>query len=89
MRVYIPFDDGSAVSYDGKEFTIHKQPVGIDANLRALAEGTAERVWRERRKDLVKALEDAWWREQARRRQTGMKKIYSKRIVRSAEVESS
>ena len=89
MRVYIPFDDGSAVSYDGKEFTIHKQPVSIDANVRALAEGTAERMWRERRKDLVKALEDVLWRERVRRKQAGMKKVYSKQIARHAEFESS
>ena len=26
MRVYIPFDDGSSVSFDGKEFLLHKKP---------------------------------------------------------------
>lgn len=81
MRVYISFGDGSAVSYDGKTFTLHKQPIGIDADLSAFfaaSGGMAVRSWRERRKELVSALENAWWREFTRLKKTSMKKIYSK-----------
>ena len=80
MRVYIPFEDGSVVSYDGKMFTLHRQPVDIDADLSALSEGTAVRLWRERRGDLVRALETAWWKERQRRREKVAKKIYSKDV---------
>ena len=80
MRVYIPFDDGSVVSYDGKKFTIHKRPVDIDADLSALSEGKAALMWRERRKELVNVLESAWWKEHRRRREREMKKLYSKEL---------
>ena len=30
MRVYIPFDDGSSISFDGDGFTIHRKPKDID-----------------------------------------------------------
>ena len=80
MRVYIPFEDGSVVSYDGKMFTLHRQPVDIDADLSALSEGTAVRLWRERRGELVRALETAWWKERRRRREKEAKKIYSKDV---------
>lgn len=81
MRVYISFNDGSAVSYDGKTFTLHKRPVGIDADLSAFfaaSGGMAVRSWRERRRELASALENAWWKEFAQRKKTSMKKIYSK-----------
>ncbi|MDR3264582.1 MAG: hypothetical protein LBT15_01085 [Synergistaceae bacterium] len=74
---YIPFEDGSAIAFDGKEFTIHKRPVEIDANLDALSDGQAERAWRERRGEIVRALEAAWWRLEERRKQEKPKKMYS------------
>jgi len=77
MQIYIPFDDGSAISYDGKKFTIHKRPVGIDADLSELSEGTAKNVWRFRRKELVKALESSWWKEHEHRRKNKTKRVYS------------
>ena len=77
MQVYIPFDDGSAISYDGKKFTIHKCPIGIDADLSELSDGTAGNMWRFRRKELVKALEGAWWKEQKCRKESETKRIYS------------
>ena len=78
MKVYIPFEDGSAISYNGKSFTIHKRPVGIDADLSELSGGTAESMWRFRRGELAKALETAWWKEHERRNRSKTKKIYSK-----------
>ena len=77
MKVYIPFDDGSAISYDGKKFTIHKRPVGIDADLSELSAGAAESVWRSQRGKLVKALEAAWWKEHERRSEAKTKRIYT------------
>jgi hypothetical protein len=78
LAVYIPFEDGSAVSYDGGGFSIHRQPVGIDTDLTAISEDTATRAWRERRGELVKALENAWWKQRERDLKTRAKKIYSK-----------
>jgi len=77
VKVYIPFGDGSAISYDGKKFTIHRRPVGIDADLSSLSDGTAAQVWRFRRGDLAKALETAWWKEHERRKEGKTKRIYS------------
>ena len=81
MRVYIPFDDGSAVAYDGKDFIIHKQPVDMNTDLGTLPESVAEHAWRARRRDLVMALESAWWKEKIRRKERATKKVYSKRDV--------
>ena len=77
MKVYIPFEDGSAISYDGKEFTIHRRPVGIDADLSELSDGMVGTVWRLQRGELVKALKTAWWREHERRVRNKAKRIYS------------
>lgn len=76
MRVYIPFDDGSAVSFDGSKFTLHNPPVEIDADLSTLSDGLAARAWRARRGEVVRALETAWWQQEERRRKEETKKIY-------------
>ena len=78
-RVYIPFDDGSAVSYDGMEFTVYRRPVEIDEDLSVLSEGLAAFFWRERRGDIVKALETAWWRQYERHRAAETKRIYTEK----------
>jgi hypothetical protein len=80
MKVYIPFDDGSAVSYDGKGFTVYRRPVSIDADLSDLPESMAERAWSERRKEVVKALEAAWWKEHKRDSESKTKVIYAKPV---------
>jgi len=77
MKVYIPFKDGSAVSYDGEKFFVHKRPVTIDADLSELSGCTAETTWRERRGEMVKALEAAWWKEHEHSRKNQTKRIYS------------
>ena len=79
MRAYIPFGDGSAVSYDGKRCTVYRRPVDIDADLSALSESIAAQLWRERRGEVIRVLEAAWWREHRRRREKEMKRIYSKK----------
>lgn len=77
MRVYIPFDDGSAVSFDGAKFTLHRPPVVIDADLSAMSDGQAESAWRQRRGEIVRALEAAWWQQERRRKEENPKKIYT------------
>ncbi|MDR1741796.1 MAG: hypothetical protein LBR38_08165 [Synergistaceae bacterium] len=64
--VYIPFDDGSSVSYDGERFVLRGRPLDIDADLRAPRGGAAAQSWQTQRGDLVKALKSAWRRENAR-----------------------
>jgi hypothetical protein len=76
VTVYIPFWDGSAVSYDGERYTVHKRPLDIDADLTALSEDLATRFWRDRRGELVKALEDAWWKQREQTWKTRTKRIY-------------
>ena len=85
MSVYIPFDEGSAVAYDGKKFIVHRQPVDIDADLCALTESLAEQTWRERRGDLVKALETAWRKRRARHKEKEVKRVYSKQTIIQTE----
>ncbi len=77
MRVYIPFDDGSSVSFDGKSFTVHRRPVDIDADLRSPAGCKAEEAWGRDWEALVRALESAWLRQRDARRREGAKQIYS------------
>lgn len=76
MAVYLPFGDGSAVSYDGKKFTVHKRPVDIDAYLDDLKESESDSMWRTRRPDLVKALESAWWKRQEEKNEEKTRKVY-------------
>lgn len=79
MRVYIPFRDGSSVSFDGETFTIHKQPKDINAieegDIQAPSE--AEIAWRNRWNDLVKALENAWKKQKNLKKIQSRKKIYA------------
>ena len=78
MRVYIPFDDGSSVSYDGKEFLIRKKPKDIDAIDQPGYEKPckAENAWNFRWNELVSALENAWKKQDALQKSTSHKKIY-------------
>ena len=60
MRVYVPFDDGSLVSFDGERFTLHRRPVGIDADRDVFLEEKAEEAWERNCGALAGALESAW-----------------------------
>jgi hypothetical protein len=77
-KAYIPFEDGSAIAFDGIRFTIHKRPVEIDADLSTLTDGQAAAAWREHRREIVRALESAWWKLEERRKHEETKKVYSK-----------
>ena len=78
MRVYIPFDDGSSISFDGETFTVHRKPKNIDA-VDSPDYGKpckAENAWNFRWKDVVKALEGAYRRQEEQKRANRSKQIY-------------
>jgi len=82
MRVYIPFDDGSSVSFDGKEFFIHKRPKDIDAIDKPGHDNPskAENAWDFRWQELVNALQNAWKKQDELEKKSSHKKIYTDRI---------
>ena len=78
MRVYIPFDDGSSVSFDGKEFLIHKRPKDIDAIDKPDHDkpSKAENAWKFRFEELINALQKAWKQQDEIQKKSAHKKIY-------------
>ena len=78
MRVYIPFPDGSSISFDGEEFTVHKKPKDIDAVDRADYDkpSMAENAWNFRWKEAVSALEGAYKRQAEKKKSDRSKQIY-------------
>ena len=86
MRVYIPFDDGSSVSFDGENFTVHRRPLDIDADLKGLSDSCkAENAWKHDWKALVRALESAWRRQRDAKKQAERKQVYNNRPPREDE----
>ena len=77
MRVYIPFDDGSSVSFDGESFTVHGRPLDIDANLNGPSGCKAEDAWHRDWEAVVRALESAWRRQRDDKRRAGRKQVYN------------
>lgn len=78
MRVYIPFDDGSSISFDGERFTLHRRPVEIGADPAVLDEGKAAEAWERNLGALTRALESAWLLQRERGRQDRTKRVYSR-----------
>ena len=78
MRVYIPFDDGSSVSFDGETFTLHKRPKDIDAIDQPGHDkpSKAEVAWNFRWGELVRALENAYRKQEELKKRSSTKKIY-------------
>ena len=78
MRVYIPFDDGSSVSFDGKSFTVYKSPKDISAVDKPGYNSPckAEIAWSKRWGELVRALENAYRKQEKLKRDSRAKKIY-------------
>ena len=78
MRVYIPFSDGSSVSFDGENFTIHKRPNDIDAidNPEFYKPCKAENAWNFRWEELVRALQAAHKKQSEKIKLSKNKKIY-------------
>ena len=78
MRVYVPFDDGSLVSFDGERFTLHRRPVGIDADRDVFLEEKAAEAWERSSGALAGALESAWLLQKERRRRERNRSVYSR-----------
>lgn len=78
MRVYIPFDDGSSVSFDGKQFTLHRRPVDLESEPANCVEGKAAEVWARNREALARALESVWILQRERSRQDRTRRVYSR-----------
>ena len=78
MRVYIPFSDGSSVSFDGENFTIHKRPNDIDAidKPEFYKPCKAENAWNFRWEELVRALQTAYKKQSDAKKLSKNKKIY-------------
>ena len=84
MRVYIPFDDGSSISFDGERFTLHRRPVEIGADPAVLDEGKAAEAWERNLGALTRALESAWLLQRERGRQDRTKRVYSQDTCNSS-----
>jgi len=78
MRVYVPFDDGSLVSFDGERFTLHRRPVGIDADHDVFLEEKAAEAWERNRRALAGALESAWLLQKELLRRKRSRSVYSR-----------
>ena len=78
MRVYIPFPDGSSISFDGEEFVVHKRPRNIDAvdEPGYGLPSKAENAWNFRWEEVVRALEGAYRRQEDARRANRQKQVY-------------
>ncbi len=79
MRIYIPFSDGSSISFDGEKFLINKSPKdinSIDNDPSPLPPCMAEKAWETRKNDLIKALENSYRNQTKIKKSHGTKKIY-------------
>ena len=78
MRVYIPFDDGSSVSFDGQEFKIYMKPKDIDYpdSQDVNKPCKAEIAWTSRWSEIIRALETAYKRQEKAKKEQNSKKIY-------------
>ena len=77
MRVYLPFDDGSSVAFDGSGFTVHRRPMDIDADLEDPVSCKAQEAWQRDWKSVARALESAWRRQHEARRKNRAKQVYN------------
>ena len=83
MRVYLPFDDGSSVSFDGEGFTVHRRPV-VEEDMDAGPDPCkAEIAWRDRWGAVARALEGAWRRQQEALRLENAKKVYNSHVSKA------
>ena len=79
-RVYLPFSDGSSISFDGNAFVIHKCPKNIDAvDLEPeFPPCMAEKIWSVHAHEVIKALENALKHQKDTHKSQRTKKIYSR-----------
>ncbi len=78
--VYLPFSDGSSISFDGNAFVIHKRPKNINAiDLEPeFPPCMAEKIWSIHAHEVIKALENAYQKQKEERKTGRTKKIYSR-----------
>ena len=80
MRVYIPFEDGSSISFDGEGFTIQRRPKGISETDNPLRKddtpSKADTAWSTKWSEIVRALETAYKRQLQAKKEQSAKKIY-------------
>ncbi len=83
MLVYIPFDDGSSVAFDGESFTIQHTPLNDNneniVNINADQISMAEKNWHNTKKrlEITRALENAWNEQRKIQRQDEIRQIYN------------
>ena len=67
MRVYVPFDDGSSVSFADRDVFLEEK---------------AEKAWERNRRALAGALESAWLSQRELRRRERNRSVYSRDSAR-------
>ena len=79
MTVYLPFSDGSSVSFDGENFTVHRRPITeeeFDEQPAGSSQCKAEEAWSKNWGKVARALEGAWRRQQDKKRRDSAKRVY-------------
>lgn len=79
MRIYLPFADGSSVSFDGTGFKLHKKPVVIEEDADP-AESMAEHAWHNNWHGIARALENAWKAKDRSSRDASVKSVYGRQV---------
>lgn len=77
MTVYLPFEDGSSVSFDGENFTVRRRPVSEEDMDAQSVPCKAEDAWKNRWGAVTRALEGAWRRQQESQRLESPKQVYN------------
>ncbi len=80
MRVYLPFKDGSSISFDGNNFVIHKRPKNINSIDLEPDDPPcmAEKIWALHAHKIIKALQDNFDNQKSIKKSQRMKKIYKR-----------
>lgn len=77
-NIYIPFQDGSSIAFDGENFSIQRVPVNDEHIINNTSE--AEKNWSndKTRLKIMKALQDAWQKQREIKRSQDIKQVYNK-----------
>lgn len=78
-NIYIPFQDGSSIAFDGENFSIQRVPVN-DEHIINNKQSEAEKNWSNNkiRLKIMKALQDAWQKQREIKRSQDIKQVYNK-----------
>ena len=81
-NIYIPFSDGSSISFNGETFNIQRTPVNDERPKLIINNNIceAELVWADNKKRLkiMQALQDAWAQQREIKRTRDIKQVYNK-----------